>query len=62
MRSAHARINMFWPYIEPLIRLRNSAIRCWLIMIFGVMVAAGVVGFAHLGIGALVRAITGHDV
>ncbi|VWC02064.1 hypothetical protein BDO18943_04881 [Burkholderia dolosa] len=31
-------------------------------MIFGVMVAAGVAGFAHLGIRALVRAITGHDV
>ncbi|AJY11353.1 hypothetical protein AK34_5595 [Burkholderia dolosa AU0158] len=53
---------MCWPYIEPLIRLRNWAIRWRLIMIFGVMVAAGVAGFAHLGIRALVRAITGHDV
>jgi hypothetical protein len=53
---------MFRPYIDPLIRLRDWAIRWWLILTIGVVVAAGVVGPIELGIRAATRALTGHAV
>lgn len=58
----YVRSIMFSPYIEPLIRLRDWAIRWWLILMVGTVVAAGVLGSVELGIRAIVRALTGHAV